>query len=56
MKILPSLVVPNLYEFLSSVEHKRMSVTRQLTVANDFHSVFFFSPMEVNDYRVQSNV
>ncbi len=37
-------VVPNLYEFLSSVKHKkiifwRMLVTKQLTVAIDFHSM-----------------
>jgi len=38
-------VVPNLYEPLSSVEHKkilwRMLGTQQLTVATDFHSIFF---------------
>jgi len=54
MKILTSFthphVVPNLYEFLSSVEHKirsflRMLETREL-VAIDFHSIF--PTMEVN--------
>uniref|UniRef100_A0A672SKS0 Galectin n=1 Tax=Sinocyclocheilus grahami TaxID=75366 RepID=A0A672SKS0_SINGR len=38
-------VVANLYEFLSSAEHKRryfgMWVTKQFLVPIDFHSIFF---------------
>ncbi len=39
-----SVFFPNLYEFLSSVEHKiswRMLVTEELTVAIDLHAVFY---------------
>ncbi len=48
MKILSSFTHPqvslNLYEFLSSVEHKRkvflrMLLTKHLTVATDLHSI-----------------
>jgi len=45
MKILSSFthpqVVPNLYELLFSVEHKKS--TKQLMGFIDFHSIFFFS-------------
>ncbi len=44
-------VVPNLYEFFSSVQHKRTLVSKQLTVAIDFHSIYFFLTMEVIDYN-----
>ncbi len=45
--------VPNLFEFLSSAEHKkkifvRMLVTIQLMAAIDFHSIFFHTVANIN--------
>ncbi len=42
-------LVPNLYEFLSSVEHE-ISLFEKYWWATDFHSIFFHI-MEVNGYR-----
>ncbi len=51
----PPHVVPDLHEFPSSVEHKRMDfeetlLTKQLMVAIDFHS--FFPTVLVNVHQM----
>ncbi len=40
----------NLYEFLSSIEHKKRNVEECVQPNINFHSCFFFQTMEVNGH------
>jgi len=46
-----SQVVPKMYEFLCSVEHKRILKNVGNQDPTDFQSIFFFFHMEVNGCR-----